>query len=123
MPQPGYQRAFKAGSQIGSLVRWRRDDSDQTRACAQSPARHGAATAVGDHRWWSGRGASWYEGVGDLLSGRPPPQSVLCHADHFHEPPVWVSPYDATCILSVVSTCIPDGGTCMSSFAMVRSGK
>ncbi len=78
MPQPGYQRAFKAGSQIGSLVRWRRDDSDQTRACAQSPARHGAATAVGvyrlwsvgDHRWWSGRGASWYEGVGDLLSGR-----------------------------------------------------
>ena len=66
---------------------------------------------------------SWYEGVGDLLSGHPPPQSVLCHADHFHEPPVWVSSYDATCILSVVSTCIPDGGTCMSSFAMVRSGK
>ena len=73
----GYQRAFKAGSQIGGLVRLRRDDSDQTPACAQSPARHGAATAVGVHRLWSGRGTSWYAGVGALLSGLPPLQSVF----------------------------------------------
>jgi len=67
----------QGGVPDGRLVRWRRDDSAQTPACARSPARHGAATAVGVHRLLCGRGTSWYEGVGALLSGLPPLQSVL----------------------------------------------
>jgi hypothetical protein len=60
---------------------------------------------------------------------RGPSQRTPAAVKHFAmriistNPPFCVSSYEATCILSVVSTCIPDGGTCMSSFAKVRSGE
>ena len=127
-----YQRAFKVGYQIGGLVRWRRDDSDQTRACARSPARHGAERAVGVRSpVVVGRrspGVVWSRHV-VVCGRRGPSQRTPAAVKHFAmriistNPPFCVSSYEATCILSVVSTCIPDGGTCMSSFAKVRSGE
>ena len=93
----------QGGVPDGRLVRWRRDDSAQTPACARSPARHGAATAVGVHRLWCGRGTSWYEGVG--ASGTSAAAKRFAVRIISTNPPLWVSSYDATCILSVVSTC------------------